>query len=90
MDDNQPARTRTVRSGLRSLRRRSRLPTSVLLAVPPVLGRRMLELERTRLDALADYEPIHDPERDTVEDDPDFHAHQHRRLVPARELDTPP
>jgi hypothetical protein len=50
----------------------------------------MLKLERTRLDAVPDHEPNHDPERDTVEDDPDFHAHQHRRLVPACELDTPP
>jgi hypothetical protein len=49
----------------------------------------MLKLERTRLNTVPDHEPNHNPERDTVEDDPDFHAHQHRRLVPACELDTP-
>jgi hypothetical protein len=89
-DDLQPARTRTVCPVRHSSRRSSRLPASVLLAVPPVLWRRMLELERTGLDAVPDHEPDHEPEWYTVEDDPDFDANQHRRLMPASELDAPP
>jgi hypothetical protein len=87
--DYQSARTRTVRSVLRSSRSRSCPPASVLLAVSPVLRGRMLELKRTRLDTVPDHQPYHQPERDTVEDNPDLDAYQHRRLVPACELDAP-